>query len=118
MTYSCSGRPNAIEHVCTKSDGDHDVFWVANTHDIAWLAFREKIGAHIDTATVIKKFGFRWRTDAYTLQKSAFASPPDRPPIAMPGVSRFTISREHSRLNARSRPPWIMQKRFCLLGYL
>ena len=39
MTYSCSGRPNAIEHVCTKSDGDHDIFWVTNTHDIAGLHF-------------------------------------------------------------------------------
>lgn len=53
-----------------------------------------------------------------TLQYASFSSPPDRPPIAIPGVSRATISAVHSLRRLRSRPPCIMQKRFCLSGYL
>jgi hypothetical protein len=41
----------------------------------------------------------------HTLQKSSFASPPERPPIAMPGVSLRTISRQHSLLICKSSPP-------------
>jgi len=41
----------------------------------------------------------------YTLQYSSFASPPDSPPIAMPGVSRLTISAQQVRRRSRSRPP-------------
>jgi hypothetical protein len=41
----------------------------------------------------------------HTLQKSSFASPPESPPIAMPGVSLRTISRQHSLLICKSSPP-------------
>ena len=53
-----------------------------------------------------------------TLQNSSFASPPDKPPMAIPGVSRFTISLQHVSLRPRSRPPWIIQNRLCLSGCL
>jgi len=36
----------------------------------------------------------------------------------MPGVSLCTISSQHCRRNSRSRPPWIMQNKFCFSGYL
>jgi hypothetical protein len=55
---------------------------------------------------------------AYTLQYELLSSPPLRPPMAMPGVSRLTISSQHWRLKSRSRPPWIMQNRFWLSGFL
>lgn len=54
---------------------------------------------------------------AYTLQKSSFASPPERPPIAIPGVSRATISSQHCFRSSKSKPPWTMQNRFCFSGY-
>lgn len=54
----------------------------------------------------------------YTLQNSSFASPPDNPPMAIPGVSRATISAQHFRRRSKSRPPWMMQNRFCFSGYL
>ena len=38
--------------------------------------------------------------------------------MAMPGVSLATISSQHFRLISRSRPPWMMQNRFCRSGYL
>ena len=57
-------------------------------------------------------------TSLYTLQYSSFASPPDKPPIAIPGVSLLIISLVQISRNLRSRPPWIIQKRFCLSGCL
>jgi hypothetical protein len=57
-----------------------------------------------------------WRT--HTLQNSSLASPPDKPPIAMPGVSLFTISRQHVSRRSRSKPPCMIQKRFCESGFL
>jgi hypothetical protein len=54
----------------------------------------------------------------HTSQKLAFASPPDKPPIAIPGVSLATISLQHSLLISRSKPPCMMQNRFCFSGYL
>ena len=54
----------------------------------------------------------------YTLQYASLASPPDNPPIAMPGVSRLAISSQQVFRISRSRPPWMMQKRFWLEGFL
>ena len=54
----------------------------------------------------------------YTLQNSSLASPPDNPPMAIPGVSRATISAQHCLRSSKSRPPWIIQKRFCRSGCL
>ena len=28
-TYSCASGPNAVKHVCSESNGDDQVFWVA-----------------------------------------------------------------------------------------
>ena len=57
------------------------------------------------------------KTQTYTLQKSSFASPPERPPMAIPGVSRATISVQHFSRNSKSNPPWIIQNKFCFSGY-
>lgn len=53
-----------------------------------------------------------------TLQYSLFSSPPDKPPMAMPGVSLATISVVHCRRRSRSKPPCMIQKRFWRSGYL
>lgn len=53
-----------------------------------------------------------------TLQYASFSSPPDKPPMAMPGVSLATISAVHCLLRSKSSPPCMMQNRFCLSGYL
>ncbi len=53
-----------------------------------------------------------------TRQYASLASPPDKPPMAMPGVFRFAISWQQIWRRPRSRPPWMMQKRFCRSGYL
>lgn len=82
--------------------------------------FRENFSAcvHSLVCQFIWSFFFGESRSTYTLQNSSFASPPDRPPMAIPGVSRATISSQHCFRNSRSRPPWMIQKRFCRSGYL
>ena len=53
-----------------------------------------------------------------TLQYASFASPPDNPPIAIPGVSLLAISSQQIFRISRSSPPWMMQKRFWVSGFL
>lgn len=53
-----------------------------------------------------------------TLQYASFSSPPLKPPIAMPGVSRATISSQHSLRSPKFSPPCMMQNRFCVSGFL
>lgn len=66
--YSSPGRPDAIEHVCPKSDRYKQILWVAlkslvmdvahrnrsthNAHHVSWFQFWEKTRASIDAAMV------------------------------------------------------------------
>lgn len=94
-----------------------------NTHNVSRLPLREKPSTRVDANKTNRmsdcnSFGsvhrLEWVFDwlAYTAQNSSFASPPERPPIAIPGVSLSTISLQHSLLISRSRPPCMIQKRF------
>jgi hypothetical protein len=55
----CTSRPDTVKHICTQSDGNKDVFGVANAHDISRLPFGHEIRAAIDD---FAELGFRLTT--------------------------------------------------------
>ena len=48
-TYSSSRGPDTVEHVRSESDGDEEIFGVANAHYVAGFILREPICAGIYT---------------------------------------------------------------------
>lgn len=51
--YSSPGRPHAVEHVCAEGDRHHQVFRIANAHDIARLLLRQQPSARVDDLAVV-----------------------------------------------------------------
>jgi hypothetical protein len=117
-SYRRSGWPDAIKHVCAQCNRHNKVLRVSNAHDISRLVLGQEPGTGVHPRNVSTIAGSWCTAVTYTLQNASFASPPDKPPIAIPGVSLATISSVHLFRRSKSKPPWMIQKRFCRSGYL
>ena len=53
IPYSSPSGPDAIEHVCPKSNRHDKIFRVTDTHNIAWLCVRKPIRTGINSVDLV-----------------------------------------------------------------
>ena len=104
--YRSSCRPYTIEHISSECDCNDDVLGISlspllanesrrtaftyHSHHITGFLLGQLARTSINT-TELSQGSSHTGGPTHTWQNSSFASPPDKPPIAMPGVSLATI---------------------------
>lgn len=61
LTHSSSRWPNAVEHVCSQRNRNHQVFGISDAHHIAWFVLRQPVGAGIDPVRPYQYRRIHWR---------------------------------------------------------